>query len=64
MRLAIEKQVPILLIGITGTENTYPKKAKMLNFYRGQILKAGPPFMEHKKYWGKPMPDYELRQNS
>ncbi|MFX0075347.1 MAG: lysophospholipid acyltransferase family protein [Candidatus Hermodarchaeota archaeon] len=59
MRLAIEKQVPILLIGITGTENTYPKHAKMLNFYRGQILKAGPAFMEHKKYWGKPMPDYE-----
>jgi 1-acyl-sn-glycerol-3-phosphate acyltransferase len=59
MRLAIEKQVPILLIGITGTEETYPKKAKMLNFYRGQVLKAGPMFMEHKKYWGKPMPDYE-----
>jgi 1-acyl-sn-glycerol-3-phosphate acyltransferase len=63
MRLAIEKQVPILLIGITGTEDTYPKHAKMLNFYRGAILKAGPPFMEHKKYWGKPMPDYgELKR--
>jgi len=63
MRLAIEKQVPILLIGITGTENTYPKHAKMLNFYRGSILKAGPPFMEHKKHWGKPMPDYaELKR--
>ncbi len=59
MRLAIEKQVPILLVGITGTEQTYPKHAKMLNFYRGQIMKAGPAFMEHKKYWGKPMPDYE-----
>ncbi|MFX0048430.1 MAG: lysophospholipid acyltransferase family protein [Candidatus Hermodarchaeota archaeon] len=59
MRLAIEKQVPILLIGITGTEETYPKHAKMLNFYRGQIMKAGPAFMEHKKYWGKPMPDYD-----
>jgi 1-acyl-sn-glycerol-3-phosphate acyltransferase len=59
MRLAIEKQVPICLIGITGTEDTYPKHAKMLNFYRGSILKAGPPFMEHKQYWGKPMPDYD-----
>jgi 1-acyl-sn-glycerol-3-phosphate acyltransferase len=59
MRLAIEKQVPIVLIGITGTEETYPKHAKMLNFYRGQIMKAGPMFMEHKKYWGKPMPDYD-----
>ncbi len=63
MRLAIEKQVPILLVGITGTENTYPKHAKMINFYRGSILKAGPPFLEHKKHWGKPMPDYaELKR--
>jgi len=53
MRLAIEKQVPILLVGITGTEKTYPKHAKMLSFYRGQIMKAGPAFMEHKKHWGR-----------
>jgi 1-acyl-sn-glycerol-3-phosphate acyltransferase len=59
MRLAIEKQVPIILVGITGTEDTYPKHAKMLNFYRGNIFKAGPPFMEHKDYWGKQMPDYD-----
>ncbi|TFG18172.1 MAG: 1-acyl-sn-glycerol-3-phosphate acyltransferase [Promethearchaeota archaeon] len=59
MRLAIEKQVPIALIGITGTEDTYPKHAKMLNFYRGSILRAGPPFMEHQQYWGKKMPEYD-----
>ncbi|MBY9004905.1 MAG: 1-acyl-sn-glycerol-3-phosphate acyltransferase [Candidatus Lokiarchaeota archaeon] len=59
MRLAIEKQVPILLIGITGTEDTYPKHAKMLSFYKGSILKAGPPFMEHQQYWGKTMPDFD-----
>lgn len=59
IRLAIETQVPIIPIGITGTEETYPKHAKMLKFYKGQILKAGPPFMEHQKYWGKPMPDYD-----
>ncbi|MHA2051689.1 MAG: lysophospholipid acyltransferase family protein [Promethearchaeota archaeon] len=59
MRLAIETQAPIIPIGITGTENTYPKRAKMLNFYKGQILKAGEPFMEHKQYWGKKMPDYD-----
>lgn len=59
MRLAIETQVPIIPIGITGTEATYPKHAKMLKFYKGQIIKAGPPFMEHQKYWGKPMPDYD-----
>lgn len=59
MRLAIETQVPIIPIGITGTEATYPKHAKMLSFYKGQILKAGPPFMEHQQYWGKPTPDYD-----
>ncbi len=59
MRLAIETQVPIIPIGITGTENIYPKRAKMLSFYKGCIMKAGPPFMEHQKYWDKPMPDYE-----
>jgi len=59
VRLAIEKQVPILLIGITGTEDTYPKHGKMLNFYKGSILKAGPPFMEHQQYWGKTMPDFD-----
>jgi 1-acyl-sn-glycerol-3-phosphate acyltransferase len=59
MRLAIEKQVPIILVAITGTENTYPKHAKMLNFYRGSVLKAGPPFMEHQKYWGKEVPDID-----
>jgi 1-acyl-sn-glycerol-3-phosphate acyltransferase len=63
MRLAIETKVPIIPIGITGTEATYPKRAKMLKFYKGQILKAGPPFMEHQKYWDKPMPDYnELKR--
>lgn len=59
MRLAIETQVPIIPIGITGTEATYPKHAKMLKFYKGQILKCGPPFMDHQKYWDKPMPDYD-----
>ncbi len=59
MRAAIDAQVPIFLVGITGSEDVYPKKARMLNFGKGIILKAGPIFMEHKQYWGKPMPDYE-----
>ena len=59
MRLAIETQAPIIPIGITGTEKVYPKRAKMLNFYKGCILKAGQPFMEHQQYWGKSIPDYD-----
>jgi len=63
MRLAIEAKVPIIPIGITGTEKTYPKHAKMLSFYKGQIMKAGSPFMEHQQYWDKQVPDYdELRR--
>ena len=63
MRIAIEAKVPIYPVGITGTENVYPKHAKMLNFGKGVILKAGEPFLEHQKYWGKTMPDYnELKR--
>ncbi|MBD3211417.1 MAG: hypothetical protein GF311_02325 [Candidatus Lokiarchaeota archaeon] len=59
MRLAIEAKVPIIPVGITGTENTYPKHAKTLYFGHGQTFKAGEPFMEHEKYFDKPMPDYD-----
>lgn len=59
MRLAIEAKVPILPIGITGTEDIFPKHAKMLNFGKGCILRAGEPFREHEKYFDKPMPNYE-----
>ncbi len=57
VRLAIEAQVPIYLVGITGTEEVYPKHAKMLNFGRGVIMKAGPAFTEHLKY--TEVPDYD-----
>jgi 1-acyl-sn-glycerol-3-phosphate acyltransferase len=59
IRLAIDAKVPIIPVGITGTENTYPKHAKMLSFGHGQTFKAGEPFMEHAKYFDKPMPDYD-----
>lgn len=59
IRLAIEAKVPIILVGITGTEDVYPKHAKMLNFGKGCILKAGELFTEHEQYFDKPMPDYK-----
>ncbi|MFX1310681.1 MAG: 1-acyl-sn-glycerol-3-phosphate acyltransferase, partial [Promethearchaeota archaeon] len=37
VRLAIETKVPIIPVGVTGTENIYPKHAKMLNFGKGCI---------------------------
>ncbi len=63
VRLAIEGKVPIIPVGITGTENIYPKNGKMLEFGKGSIFKCGPPFMDHAKYFDKPMPDYnELKR--
>jgi len=56
MRLAIEAKVPIIPIGITGTENIFPKHAKMLNFGKGCILKAGEHFTEHEKFFDSPTP--------
>lgn len=60
IRLAIDAKVPIYLVGITGTEYVYPKHAKMLNFGKGIVLKAGEPFMEHTKYWDAGMPSYDV----
>ena len=62
IRVAIEAKVPIILVGITGTEKVFPKHAKMFNFGKGIILKAGPVFREHEKYFDKPMPSYEELQ--
>ncbi len=60
VRMAIQAKVPILPVGITGSENIYPKHGKMLNFGKGCVLKAGEPFMEHAKYFDEIMPNYEV----
>jgi len=59
VRLAIDAKVPIIPVGMTGSENIYPKHGKMINFGKSCIIKAGEPFMEHTKYYDKPMPDYD-----
>lgn len=56
MRLAIEAKVPIIPMGITGTENIFPKHAKMLNFGKGCIIKAGEHFTEHERFFDAPNP--------
>jgi 1-acyl-sn-glycerol-3-phosphate acyltransferase len=60
VRLAIDTKVPIIPIGVTGSENIYPKHAKMLNFGKGCIFKAGEPFMEHAQYFDQPIPSYDV----
>ncbi len=60
MRIAIEADVPIIPIGITGTENIYPKHAKMLNFGKSCVLQCGKPWNKHRQYSHKyPRPDYD-----
>lgn len=61
MRLAIQADVPIIPLGLTGTENIYPKNAKMINFGKGCVLKAGPAFEQHREYAHKgTLPDYDV----
>ncbi|MBN1215981.1 MAG: 1-acyl-sn-glycerol-3-phosphate acyltransferase [Candidatus Lokiarchaeota archaeon] len=59
IRLAIETKVPIIPVGITGTENTFPKYSKVLYCGKGATFQAGKPFMEHAQYFDKPIPDYK-----
>ncbi|MFX1236110.1 MAG: lysophospholipid acyltransferase family protein [Promethearchaeota archaeon] len=59
VRLAIEAKVPIIPIGITGTEDTFPKHAKMLNFGKSSVFKMGKPFTDHYQYFEKGVPDYD-----
>ncbi|MBY9006031.1 MAG: 1-acyl-sn-glycerol-3-phosphate acyltransferase [Candidatus Lokiarchaeota archaeon] len=59
IRLAIETKVPIIPVGVTGTENTFPKHSKIMYCGKGSTFKAGEPFMEHVQYFDKPMPEYD-----
>lgn len=63
VRAAIEAQVPIIPVGITGTEKIFPKHAKMVNLGKGCALKVGEPFTAHARYFGAPEPDYAVLKN-
>ncbi|OLS13364.1 MAG: 1-acyl-sn-glycerol-3-phosphate acyltransferase [Promethearchaeota archaeon CR_4] len=59
MRLAIEADVPIIPLGVTGTENIYPKHGKMLNVGKSCVLRCGKPYNKHRQFSHKyPRPDY------
>jgi 1-acyl-sn-glycerol-3-phosphate acyltransferase len=60
MRIAIEADVPIIPIGITGTEKIFPKHAKMINVGKSCVLQCGKPYNKHRTYSNKfPRPDYD-----
>lgn len=62
IRIAIETKVPIIPIGITGTENILPPGTKKINFGKSCILKAGEHFVDHQEYWDKTMPNEDILQ--
>ncbi len=58
-RLAIEAQVPIIPVGMTGTDQVLAKGAKTPNFNVRLVSKIGEPIHIHEKYFGKPTPSHE-----
>jgi 1-acyl-sn-glycerol-3-phosphate acyltransferase len=58
IRLAIEAKVPIIPVGVTGSEDIYPKHAKSITFGKGCYMKAGEP-IDLSKYFDKPVPEYD-----
>jgi 1-acyl-sn-glycerol-3-phosphate acyltransferase len=52
-RMAIEAEVPILPVGLSGPEKIFPKGAKFPNFNQKLTAKIGEPIRIHEKYFGK-----------
>jgi 1-acyl-sn-glycerol-3-phosphate acyltransferase len=51
-KMAIEAQVPIIPVGLTGVDKIFPKGAKMPNFNARLIAKIGEPIHVHEQYFG------------
>nr|MDO8086096.1 lysophospholipid acyltransferase family protein [Candidatus Sigynarchaeum springense] len=52
-RLAIEAKVPILPVGISGTDRILPKGARLPNFNQKLTVKIGEPINVHEKFYGR-----------
>lgn len=52
-RLAIDAQVPILPVGLTGPDKILPKGAKFPKFNEKLTARIGEPIWIHEKYFGK-----------
>ncbi len=62
-RIAIDAKVPIIPVGISGTDRILPKGAKMPNFNAKLTVKIGEPVHIHEKFFGKPdVPPEELKK--
>ncbi len=62
-RIAIDAKVPIIPVGMSGTDLILPKGAKTPNFNAKLTVKIGEPIHVHEKYFGKPdVPPEELKK--
>ncbi|NMC04820.1 MAG: 1-acyl-sn-glycerol-3-phosphate acyltransferase [Candidatus Lokiarchaeota archaeon] len=52
-RLAIDGKVPIIPVGISGTDRILPKGAKMPNFNAKLTVKIGKPIRVHEQFFGQ-----------
>lgn len=50
-RLAIEARVPLLPLGISGTDRIFPRKQKFPNFSEKMTVKIGEPIRIHEKFF-------------
>lgn len=61
-RMAIEAQVPIIPVGLTGPDKIFPKGAKAPNFNARLVGKIGEPIRVHEKFFGKQASHEDLQK--
>ncbi len=62
-RIAIDAKVPIIPVGMSGTDLILPKGARMPNFNAKLTVKIGEPIHVHEKFFGRPdVPPEELKK--
>ncbi len=61
-RLAIEGQVPIIPIGMSGPDRIFPRGTKFPNLNSKLISRIGEPITVHEKYFGKEPSQDQLKE--
>ncbi|MFX0102108.1 MAG: lysophospholipid acyltransferase family protein [Candidatus Hodarchaeota archaeon] len=59
IRMAIDAKVPIIPLGITGSDKIMVRESKLPNLNTKLIVKIGKPMTMHEQYFDKPMPPHE-----
>ncbi|MHA1680337.1 MAG: lysophospholipid acyltransferase family protein [Promethearchaeota archaeon] len=62
IRMAIDGEVPIIPVGISGSDRFFGRRMRVPNPNTKIIVNVGRPIMSHAKYFGKPMPSKDKLQ--